>query len=179
MAATFLSTSAVEVFPAALRNEQTGKYTTEDNLTKAFKAATGLDSYVVKNEDNFLEFVIDGHYFKVNTSGLTGDNLYAYILEESNTKTLRNVGADIGTSGSLDLDVDGDFKGLAFDTVAPGAGFKYLQIKSGGSIINLVPKLSAITIGAGLLNSGTVITSSGTIAMPTTSVTPNVESIGK
>lgn len=163
---SFISSGNIEAFPAALRNQGTGKYTTEDNLATIFRAAAGRESFVVNASP--LEFVVHGHYFKWTESLTSGDtNLTAYIVEDSSTKTLRNV-----DDGSTSLDDSGNFKGVTFSLPSPsGSGLSIysLQITDGaGKLINEIPRLSAITVGAGLSTdvSGSVITSTGSIFMP-------------
>lgn len=175
--ATYLNSDAVEAFPAALRtfSGTTGKYTTEDNLATIFRATAGKDSFTINRDP--LEFVIHGHYFKIiNTNGLSSKNLTAYIVENNSTKTLVNA----ESNHSLELDVKSGeiykFQGLCFgEAPADTAGYSVhsLQITgAGGELINEIPRLSAITVGAGLSTnvSGGVITSTGAISLATTGV---------
>lgn len=102
----------VIMFPSTLR-QNISKYTTEDNLAQMVRSSTLKDSYTIKYENEILEFVIHGYYFKV--SDLTTLPQKAYIVIDNNTSTLRNI------DGSTTLDDSNNFTGLQFDGSKPSA----------------------------------------------------------
>ena len=178
----YLNSNAVTVFPATLRSVGTAKYTTENNLAQMVMAAAGKDSFTLAKDASNLEFVIHGHYFKADVSdmNLASDaNLYAWIFEDKTTKTIRD------KSGNTSLDTSSTtsnvtFRGLNLLTsgepseVASTVTSYSLQLLSSGKLVNQVPKFEAITIGNGLATNveGGVITTSGNIYLPATTVVP-------
>ena len=66
----YLASSSINVFPAVKRSsdyQAKARLMTEENMTRPYKVVWG-DSYVLsKKNDNFLEFILDGYYIKVNT----------------------------------------------------------------------------------------------------------------
>lgn len=164
----FISSGYVFAFPTALRNQTTGKYTTEDNLATIFRAAAGKEDGYTLNK-NPLEFVIHGHYFKIENAAGISYPATAYILEDDATKTLRN--ADGESAGSTTLDDAGLFKALTFSSISsvPNCTVYSLDLlNDSGELLNKIPALSEITVGPGILTDATngVITSAGTISLP-------------
>ena len=164
----FISSGYVFAFPTALRNQTTGKYTTEDNLATIFRAAAGKEDGYTLNK-NPLEFVIHGHYFKIENAAGISYPATAYILEDDATKTLRN--ADGESAGSTTLDDAGLFKALTFSSIDSVSGctvYSLDLLNASGDLLNKIPTLSEITVGPGILTDATngVITSTGTISLP-------------
>lgn len=121
----------VIMFPSTLR-QNISKYTTEDNLAQMVRSSTLKDSYTIKYENETLEFVIYGYYFKVsNVTRPLPEK--AYIVIDNNTSTLRNI------DGSTTLDDNGDFKGLQFDGTVQsttGCTIHELEISDGTNLKN-------------------------------------------
>lgn len=126
---SFLSTSSVELFPAALRKVGTAKYTTENNLSQIIRTAGLSDSYLIDRVGNNYEFVIKGHYFSISAQSPVYD---AAIVINNNTKTLVAI-----EDGALDLDTtsDGLFKGLY---IRNSSGDSSISAPSGCTLYSLI-----------------------------------------
>ena len=160
--ANYIPSENVTVFPSSLRSASngdraSGKYTSEENLTGIIRTLANKDSFIInwgpKNTPatNTAEIVINGYYFKLLdcTAVPTTGNVYAGIKLDS-AKRLKSL-----VTGT-ELDKQGNFVGLGFDTSA--SSFDYsLQILNNGTLVEANKhKFNADTI---FLKSGSSIES--------------------
>ena len=122
----------------ALSNEDLkGKLMSEENVTNIIKSITDENSYVINDDLDNLEFIIDGYYFKLSEYSLTG-NKYAYI-----TTTNSSVGKLIvGDNSSTNV-----FGGLTITDTIPDVE-NYLTLCEDGKI----PQISRIKFSCESLN---------------------------
>ena len=76
-----MNSDKIFVFPCVSRDNDydlKAKIMSEENITNLIKSITDNTSYVINDDLNNLEFIIDGYYFKLTDYSLTGTQ-YAYI----------------------------------------------------------------------------------------------------
>lgn len=110
----------VSVFPSTIRtvqpgNEHSQRMITEENVANILKKACSKTRYVIGRDDNWVEFVYDGYYFRVNVSGQSG-NLYVEPVFDS--------GILQGDSGGT----NSKFLGLQYKTSITSTDVGYLHI---------------------------------------------------
>lgn len=150
MATTFLSSTAVQVYPCAYRGTNAegelynpeAQLNTEFNLTN-IKNIDGKKSWVINWEETSkkLKCVIGGYYFDLDLSASLDETfanstaIYAYIkvlpmatVDNTNTKYPAYTLSDVdGTSAGTSLDDDVNFKGVKLADSAPtGENIIYL-----------------------------------------------------
>lgn len=131
-----MKSNKVFVFPCVNRSEKydlKSKLLSEENITNIVKSLVDNKSFVINNDINNLEFVIDGYYFKLSEK--PGDTVYATIHKEE----------DNFLSGDTDDDENSYFEGLVISN-EPSDGCLPLLID--GS----VPDTSKIKFNSSSLN---------------------------
>jgi hypothetical protein len=106
-----LNSSLVSVFPCVSRTDDyalDSKLLSEKNLSNIIKCVTDKKSFVINDDLDNLEFVIDGYYFKLNGHTLSGTT-YAYLsYQDANPTLLEGDDKDIFTGLNLTNNSSGD-----------------------------------------------------------------------
>lgn len=130
------TTDKVIVFPSAYRGQNASsasKYTSEQNITNLIKSMISNDdgSFVVGyTSSGVLKVIISGYYFEITISDISSyDNLWLWI--KLNANYLVNTDND-----TINLDVSGDFTGLAYSDTEPSSYSYKLQVKKDGKFVN-------------------------------------------
>lgn len=136
MASGYYNSTKVVSFPVTYRTQTAGgKYTSEVNITNLLKTFIKNKSFVASYDNGMLKVVINGYYFEYKISQLLEhQNLYLYI------RVINGYLVNID-DGSVNLDSDGKFKGLAYcdgGTLPPvGSDIFTLKVTDGeGNLIN-------------------------------------------
>lgn len=114
----------------------------EHNITTLIKALTSNPNYVVKYENNVIEFVIQGYYFTLNLDGFESRTLplYAYInLQDNGTPYKYLSGGDSS---------DGTFTGITFTEVEVKTEYSLCLLDKYGK----VPEESYVRFSSDTLN---------------------------
>ena len=131
--ANFIDSSKILMYPSAFRAVNPESYlNTEFNLTntKRLSSYKELNSYIINKDDYYVNFCINGYFFKIRYLDLIDLNLkplYAYIIlrnedsqdvritDKYNNLRLTVVNPDENTESTFGvLDIDNEFRGLAF-----------------------------------------------------------------
>lgn len=146
----FFQTGSVSMFPSSYRRADTkGKYTSEENFVNIINSIVDRDCYVLSTESSLangdpLKVVLHGYYFEVDEFSLSSyPNFYVAIRVEQGASAIVNF--DTGSSTDEQIDLNGDFRGLAYSTsdfsgLVDDNDYKYytLRVSNGGSLVNKV-----------------------------------------
>lgn len=147
--AQHLKSSEVKVFPfgTTRATDPNGRIFNEQNLAQFVRNVTDKHSYVLSFNDNILEFVIDGYYFKSDVSSLLSStsagevNIYAFIRIVSSDGFKYLDGNDESDSSE-----ESRFTGVSFVTdladITDGASSLHVLVKNDSSTEYNVPEES-------------------------------------
>lgn len=117
------------------------KFNSEYNYINMLKSITDYNSFVIRCDNEIIELVINGYYFKVKhgeneTWPSLNNNLYFIIKVKDNSKSLINYSEEEG-----ELDQSNEFKGLFYTYEQPSYAEEneyILQACDRGEVINKI-----------------------------------------
>lgn len=113
---SYVSSDKIHVFPfgTTRTTDRLARVLNEQNLTTIVKNMTDIPNYVLRYENNIMDFIIQGYYFSADVSEIKENNkpLYAYI-----NLTTDNSGYSYLSGNDTD---DGVFTGVIFTTSDSG-----------------------------------------------------------
>ena len=148
----YLASSDVTVFPSTVRGntQRSARLISEENLVNIVNKLVDKDAFVISSEVGlqFLEFIINGYYFKVNYANLIQQFPYSTDIFAS---IITGVNADAYTV-LFGQDSQSNYEGVAFSGSEPAGELpdgqtRYnlkILTKSGGNWV--IPKESLIKL---------------------------------
>lgn len=132
--ATYISSSnVIKAFPVVGRTYEgtsSSHLMTEDNITNILKVLYNKKSFVITAENNIIEFVLNGYYFKIEDENLLNTTplyVYAKILEDASAEEHKyQYLQNIADATKTDLDNNSIFEGIAFSSSSSEFSGEYI-----------------------------------------------------